>query len=270
MMMMILLTSSDFDFDERDLSRQTPTRARADTGEGYRRTNRADDMATTALHPSVKWCEREDKVYLTIEVQDAQKVDVKIEETRFDFACETPEGRKYAETLDLFDKVKMDACTYATTGRQVFAVLVKETPKWWGKLLPSGTKKPANLKVDFDKWADEDDDDVGDVDTSGFDMQSMMAAMGGGAGGMPGMMPGMMGGGAGGMPGMMPGMMGGDMGGGMGGAGGPGGDPADMAKLQELIASMKSEEAAGAGGAKLEPVEEEGEEAGADDLPDIA
>ena len=256
-MMMILLTSSDFDFDERDLSISANTDARASLGYRRRigRTNRADDMATTALHPSVKWCEREDKVYLTIEVQDAQKVDVKIEETRFDFACETPEGRKYAETLDLFDKVKMDACTYATTGRQVFAVLVKETPKWWGKLLPSGTKKPANLKVDFDKWADEDDDDVGDVDTSGFDMQSMMAAMGGGAGGMPGMMPG---------------MMGGDMGGGMGGAGGPGGDPADMAKLQELIASMKSEEAAGAGGAKLEPVEEEGEEAGADDLPDIA
>ena len=263
-MMMILLTSSDFDFDERSLANHRRARVRYRRRIG--RTNETNDMATTALHPSVKWCEREDKVYLTIEVQDAQKVDVKIEETRFDFACETPEGRKYAETLDLFDKVKMDACTYATTGRQVFAVLVKETPKWWGKLLPSGTKKPANLKVDFDKWADEDDDDVGDVDTSGFDMQSMMAAMGGGAGGMPGMMPGMMGGGAGGMPGMM----GGDMGGGMGGAGGPGGDPADMAKLQELIASMKSEEAAGAGGAKLEPVEEEGEEAGADDLPDIA
>jgi len=252
-MMMILLTSSDFDFDERSLANHRRARVRYRRRIG--RTNETNDMATTALHPSVKWCEREDKVYLTIEVQDAQKVDVKIEETRFDFACETPEGRKYAETLDLFDKVKMDACTYATTGRQVFAVLVKETPKWWGKLLPSGTKKPANLKVDFDKWADEDDDDVGDVDTSGFDMQSMMAAMGGGAGGMPGMMPG---------------MMGGDMGGGMGGAGGPGGDPADMAKLQELIASMKSEEAAGAGGAKLEPVEEEGEEAGADDLPDIA
>lgn len=220
-------------------------------------------MAT--LHPSVKWCEREDKVYLTIEVQDAQKVAVKIEETCFDFGCETPDGRKYAEKLELFEKVKMDACTYATTGRQVFAVLVKETPKWWGKLLPSGAKKPANLKVDFDKWADEDDDDVGDVDTSGFDMQSMMAAMGGGAGGMPGMM-----GGAGGMGGApdFSAMMGGA--GGVGGAGGPGGDPADMAKLQELIASIKKEDAAGAGGAKLEPVEEEGEEVNADDLPDIA
>lgn len=225
-------------------------------------------MATTTLHPSVKWCEREDKVYLTIEVQDAQKVAVKIEETCFDFGCETPDGRKYAEKLELFEKVKMDACTYATTGRQVFAVLVKETPKWWGRLLPSGAKKPANLKVDFDKWADEDDDDVGDVDTSGFDMQSMMAAMGGGAGGMPGMMGGGMGGGAGGMPDFSA-MMGGGAGG-MGGAGGPGGDPADMAKLQELIASMKSEDAAGAGGAKLEPVEEEGEEVNADDLPDIA
>ena len=40
--------------------------------------------------------------------------------------------------------------------------------------MAAGEKKPANLHVDFEGRADEDDD-AGDVDTSMFDMQSMMA-----------------------------------------------------------------------------------------------
>jgi len=209
---------------------------------------------TTTLHPRIKWCEREDKVYLTIELPDAKNVRVDIDARTFEFSAEDASGRKYAETLRLYKPVKKDQSTYATTERQVFCALIKEDAEWWERLLASGEKKPANLHVDFDKWADEDDD-AGDVDTSMFDMQSMMGGGGGGAPGMPGM------GGGGGMPDFAS-MMGG-MGGGMGG-GAPGGGAPDMAKLQELIQSMKTEEAGNKPAATLEPVEEEGDD---DDLP---
>jgi HSP20 family molecular chaperone IbpA len=209
---------------------------------------------TTTLHPRIKWCEREDKVYLTIELPDAKNVRVDIDARTFEFSAEDASGRKYAETLRLYKPVKKDQSTYATTERQVFCALIKEDAEWWERLLASGEKKPANLHVDFDKWADEDDD-AGDVDTSMFDMQSMMGGGGGGAPGMPGM------GGGGGMPDFAS-MMGG-MGGGMGG-GAPGGGAPDMAKLQELIQKMKTEEAGNKPAATLEPVEEEGDD---DDLP---
>ena len=211
-------------------------------------------MAT--LHPRMKWCEREDKVYLTIELPDAKDAEVTIEAREFTFRA-TAAGATYEERIALFADVSKEKSTYAVTERQVFCVLIKEEAKWWERLLREGEKKPANLHVDFDRWADEDDD-AGDIDTSGFDMQSMM----GGGGGMPG------GVGGGGMPGgmdfsqLMAGM-GGGAGGGAGEPGGGAGEP-DMAKLQELIASMKAEETTKAG-STLESVEEGDEE----DLPEL-
>ena len=132
-------------------------------------------MAT--LHPRMKWCEREDKVYLTIELPDAKDAEVTIEAREFTFRA-TAAGATYEERIALFADVSKEKSTYAVTERQVFCVLIKEEAKWWERLLREGEKKPANLHVDFDRWADEDDD-AGDIDTSGFDMQSMM---GGGAG----------------------------------------------------------------------------------------
>lgn len=34
----------------------------------------------------------------------------------------------------------------------------KAEPKWWGKLLCVGGKPPHYVKVDWDKWVDEDED----------------------------------------------------------------------------------------------------------------
>ena len=206
----------------------------------------------TPLHPRIKWCERADKVYLTIELPDARDVEVTIDAETFAFSAEDASGRAYAETLRLYKPVKKDESTYATTERQVFCALVKEDADWWERLLAAGEKKPANLHVDFDKWADEDDD-AGDVDTSMFDMQSMMGGGGMGGGGA---------GGGGGMPDFAS-MMGG-MGGGAPGGGAPGGP--DMAKLQELIQTMKTEEAGKKPGSTLEPVEEEADDA---ELPEL-
>ena len=206
----------------------------------------------TPLHPRIKWCERADKVYLTIELPDARDVEVTIDAETFAFSAKDASGRAYAETLRLYKPVKKDESTYATTERQVFCALVKEDADWWERLLAAGEKKPANLHVDFDKWADEDDD-AGDVDTSMFDMQSMMGGGGMGGGGA---------GGGGGMPDFAS-MMGG-MGGGAPGGGAPGGP--DMAKLQELIQTMKTEEAGKKPGSTLEPVEEEADDA---ELPEL-
>jgi len=208
-------------------------------------------MAT--LHPRMKWCEREDKVYLTIELPDAKDAAVTIEAREFTFRA-TAAGATYEEKIALFADVSKEKSTYAVTARQVFCVLIKEEAKWWERLVREGEKKPANLHVDFDRWADEDDD-AGDVDTSGFDMQSMMGGGGGmGGGGMPGGMD---------FSQLMAGMGGGGAGGGAGEPGGGAGEP-DMAKLQELIASMKAEETTKAG-STLESVEEGDEE----DLPEL-
>lgn len=42
--------------------------------------------------------------------------------------------------------------------RSIFCVLEKAEEKWWKKLLKGDDKVPHYVKVDWDKWADEDDD----------------------------------------------------------------------------------------------------------------
>lgn len=42
--------------------------------------------------------------------------------------------------------------------RNVFCVLEKAEKAWWKKLLRGDGKLPHYVKVDWDKWVDDDDD----------------------------------------------------------------------------------------------------------------
>ncbi|XP_020518018.1 uncharacterized protein OsI_027940-like, partial [Amborella trichopoda] len=59
--------------------------------------------------------------------------------------------------------------------RHIFYVIQKEEKKWWTRLVKQQGKPPIFLKVDWDKWIDEDDEkgadmDFGDMDFSKLDM----------------------------------------------------------------------------------------------------
>merc|ERR1712039_361298 len=107
----------------------------------------------------------------------------------------------------------MGKTKYAVRDRVIeFALEKKDGDGPYWKRLVKEEKKQHWLKVDFNKWRDEDESD--EEAGGGQDLEQMMSQMGGLGGGMGGM-PGM--GGMGGMPGMpgmggMPGMPG--MGGG--------------------------------------------------------
>ena len=127
----------------------------------------------------------------------------------------------------------MDAegSTYKTLPRSVqMHIMKKESDEeFWPRLLKDKTKEKNQVKIDWDRYVDEDEEDGG-FDTSALDggmgMGGGMPGMGGmgGMGGMPGM------GGMGGMGGMdMEALMAqmGGMGGMPGGMGMPGGDFGD-------------------------------------------
>ena len=122
--------------------------------------------------------------------------------------------------MSLLKEIDPEKTKYQVRPRCIeFALEKAEEGPYWERLLKDKTKQHW-LKVDFQKWKDEDDSDE---EAGGGDLEDMMRNMGGlgggGMGGMPGMggmggMPGM--GGMGGMPGMggmggMPGMGGMDM-----------------------------------------------------------
>lgn len=61
-------------------------------------------------HPSVKWAQRSDTLYITIDLPDAQDVKLKLEpEGKFLFSATTgAEKTPYEVDLDLYDKIDVN------------------------------------------------------------------------------------------------------------------------------------------------------------------
>ncbi|SNX85805.1 related to SBA1 - Hsp90 associated co-chaperone [Melanopsichium pennsylvanicum] len=187
-------------------------------------------MSTVA--PEILWAQRssadeaeKNVVMLTINVPNlptppATKFD--LTSTGFNFHAKTGDTSKgipdkeYQFSLEFFDEIDVEASKTHLNSKCLYAVLRKKNAKeeYWPRLTKDKLRLH-NVKTDFDKWVDEDEQDENEEDLSGG-----MGGMGGGMGGMdPSMMnPAMMGaGGAGGFD--LQSMMA-QMGGGMGGMGG--------------------------------------------------
>lgn len=61
--------------------------------------------------------------------------------------------------------------------RNIFCVLEKAEKKWWTKLLRGNEKTPHNVKVDWDKWVDEDDDTGMFYNVFSYDMLEVILAL---------------------------------------------------------------------------------------------
>ncbi|KAK6938226.1 CS domain, partial [Dillenia turbinata] len=132
-------------------------------------------------HPSVKWAQRSDKVFLTIDLPDARDVKLELEpEGRFFFSATTgPCKVPYEIDFDLFDKVDVNESKVSIGMRNICYLVKKAEEKWWSRLLKQEGKPPLFLKVDWDKWVDEDEEpegtsganmDFGDMDFSKLNM----------------------------------------------------------------------------------------------------
>lgn len=173
----------------------------------------------------------------------ATKLD--LQPSGFEFHSKTGDKEKgipdkeWAFKLDFFAEVVPEESKISQSSKSLYLVLRKKEKKeeYWPRLSKDKVRLH-NVKTDFDKWRDEDEqdelEDLGDAGMGG------MGGMGGGGGFDPSMLQGMggmggMGGGAGGFdPSMLQGL-----GGGAGGAGGAGG-----MDIQSMLAQMGG----GAGG----------------------
>jgi hypothetical protein len=164
--------------------------------------------------PTVLWSQRKDKIFLTIDVQDAKepKVEVKNAEGHGTLVFSGKAGSDsslYELTLNFLKEVDADNSKINITPRNVVLVVAKPEGdiEHWPRLTKEPGKQHTHIKVDWDKWVDEDEEDDKPepaMDMSQFgDLGGMMGG-GGGMGGMAGMMGGMGGmmGGMGGMGGM--------------------------------------------------------------------
>eukprot|EP00567_Pseudictyota_dubia_P000186 CAMPEP_0197464924 /NCGR_PEP_ID=MMETSP1175-20131217/64275_1 /TAXON_ID=1003142 /ORGANISM="Triceratium dubium, Strain CCMP147" /LENGTH=266 /DNA_ID=CAMNT_0043000927 /DNA_START=190 /DNA_END=989 /DNA_ORIENTATION=+ len=256
----------------------------------------------------IKWAQRSDSLYVTIALPDVKDETINLSDEKLVFKGKS-QDKDYQVDIEFFKSVDAKGSTYKVLPRSVQMVIMKaakeegEDEEFWPRLLKDKALEKNQVKIDWDRYVDEDEED----EAGGFDMSALEGGMGmggmpgmggmGGMGGMPGMegmgggmpgmggmaaleggmgmggMPGMGGmGGMGGMPGMegmgggMPGM--GGMGGGMpgmGGMGGPGG--MDMEALMKQMGDMGGP--GGGDGDLKEPDSDDDGDSDDDSLPDL-
>lgn len=135
-------------------------------------------------HPEVKWAQRLDKVFITVQLPDSKDSKVNLEpDGVFTFSGSAgSENHHYELKLELFDKVNVEESKVNIGVRSIFCILEKAEKGWWKKLLRGDGKPPHYVKVDWDKWVDEDEDNgtagLGDLDLGGMDF-SKFGGMGG-------------------------------------------------------------------------------------------
>ncbi|KAI3465414.1 hypothetical protein Pfo_022077 [Paulownia fortunei] len=129
-------------------------------------------------HPLVKWAQRSDKLFITVELPDAKNVKVTLDpEGKFFFSATTgADNVPYQLDFDLHDKVDVDDSKASFTSRNICYLVKKAEHKWWNRLLKQEGKPPVFLKVDWDKWVDEDEQDEklgADMDYGDFDFSKL-------------------------------------------------------------------------------------------------
>lgn len=172
-------------------------------------------MSNAPVPPMVMWAQRPNLIFLTVCLEDCKDPEIKVDNDKLFFkSIGGPEKKMHELTINLFKEVDPEKSKFAVRDRVIeFALEKKDGGPYWKRLVKE-EKKQHWLKVDFNKWKDEDESD--EEGGGGQDLEEMMKQMGGLGGGMGGMggMPGMPGG-MPGMPGMgMPDM--GNLGGGKG------------------------------------------------------
>lgn len=146
-------------------------------------------------------------------LEDGDKTKLEITPKHLHFSAEVADdsakgiqGNKYSFDMDFFDDVKAEEVKKHLTAKSLFVVIPKAQAQeeYWPRLTKDKVRLH-NVKTDFQRWVDEDEQD-GEEDEAGafpgmggagmpmgagggmegMDLQKMLAQMGGGAGGAGG------------------------------------------------------------------------------------
>ncbi|XP_064984369.1 co-chaperone protein p23-2 isoform X2 [Musa acuminata AAA Group] len=110
--------------------------------------------------PEVLWAQRSDKIYLTVSLPDARDVFAESEpHGAFKFSAVGAQDEHFDFSLELYDAVVPEASKINIGMRNIICSIKKEKKGWWKRLLKSEEKPAPYIKVDWNKWCDEDEEE---------------------------------------------------------------------------------------------------------------
>eukprot|EP00607_Mallomonas_marina_P004643 CAMPEP_0182427158 /NCGR_PEP_ID=MMETSP1167-20130531/14984_1 /TAXON_ID=2988 /ORGANISM="Mallomonas Sp, Strain CCMP3275" /LENGTH=146 /DNA_ID=CAMNT_0024609155 /DNA_START=67 /DNA_END=504 /DNA_ORIENTATION=- len=130
----------------------------------------------------VKWAQRKDSLYVTISLPDVTNHSVNLLSDKLTFRGDSG-GKSYSLDLVFFKEVDTEGSVWNVLPQSIQMKLMKKNvdEDYWPRLLADKALEKTNVKIDWDKYVDEDEE-AGGFDTSGLDGGNEF-----GGGGMPGM-----------------------------------------------------------------------------------
>merc|ERR1711935_362906 len=107
-------------------------------------------------NPEILWAQNTNKVFVTINIQSIINEWVDITEQKIHFRGENKEN-KYDLSIDLLHEVDILKNSWISNDKRVFITLEKKNKLSWVKL---STTKYNNLKIDWNRWEDVENEDL--------------------------------------------------------------------------------------------------------------
>jgi len=112
-------------------------------------------MTVAVCCPLVLWAQRADIVFVSVQLGDITEEQIKLETGLLTFKA-TAQGKVWETSIEFNGGVIPEESSQKKSGREYFFELRKKDP---GPFWPRLTKtKQQNVKVDFSRWKDEDDE----------------------------------------------------------------------------------------------------------------
>ena len=113
----------------------------------------------TTANPQLKWAQRKDKVYLTIDLVEVTDPKIDIVDGKVLKFSGSDKNHNYSLELEFFEEISKEESKYVFASRNIFLNLKKKVKgPYWERL----TKSPAKLNflnVDWNLYIDEDDEE---------------------------------------------------------------------------------------------------------------
>jgi len=122
-----------------------------------------------SLSPFVYWAQTETHVYLRADLNNIKSHEVCIEEEEVELTATASgangEDCRYHFVIEFFLPVDKHGCEYEVRDSDVRFSLRKKEADWWPRLQYQNIRVPW-LRIDFDKWREQDEEDMTDEDNA--------------------------------------------------------------------------------------------------------
>jgi len=121
----------------------------------------------TTHQPNIKWAQRKDKLFVTIELNDVKNPKIDLTDDHRIIFSGSADNKEYSLDLALFGEINKAESKWTLDTRNIFLNIkkAKKGPYW--SFINKDQKKHNNIHVDWNLYIDEDDEDTA-PDHGGF------------------------------------------------------------------------------------------------------